>query len=109
MNQCGLPDVTSLKKNRSIFFTCNECVHHISALDSELYVSCHHPAVKAQNFSASTYSLLSANDWPKIDELINVILQVKLNLLGDTATNFSFPFRYNPIWIVGCAGFEGED
>lgn len=103
----GLPDVINSKKNKSIFFTCKECIYHQMA--SELFVNCHHSAVKTQNFSASTYSLLSSDDWPKIDELINKLLQLKLNLLGDTATNFSFPFRYNPIWIVGCAGFERQE
>ena len=98
-----------MAKNKSIFFTCKECTHCRGAQDSELFVGCRHPAVITQEFSAQTYKLLSPEDWLKIDELVNKLLQLKLNLVGNTATNFSFPFRYNPVWIVGCAGFEKDD
>lgn len=90
------------------YFSCKECIHGRMALDSELFMGCRHPSVISQKFSAQTYSSLSAEDWLKIDELINKILKLKLNLVNNRATNFSFPFRFNPIWIVGCAGFERE-
>ena len=97
----------------SYLFTCKACKYgeYPTVIDIEGHKEnrcrCRHPEIKMLEISSTDQKDFTLKDWAKINFLIHVILNIKINqALPYNRPDFLFPFRYNPIWVEGCDGFE---
>ena len=93
-------------------FTCKACKYGEypvkTILDNtENQCRCRHSEIENLQFSTIDQYKMIPKDWAKIDFLMRVLLKLKINeKIPADHLNFAFPFRYDPVWIEGCDGFE---
>ena len=86
------------------FFSCIKCDHSIPH-ENKMRRICLHPSIKKARIKGRTLKTYTPEDWEKINNIINNVLHLSVTIIDGTATDFEFPFRYEPMWINACSEF----
>ena len=91
------------------FFSCLNC-EYAGNVEGIIFLDCSHPAVAEMHFEGDSVGTYTPEDWLKVDELANKRLNMKTATMGDEMIpNFEFPFKFDPIMIIGCDGFKQRE